>query len=68
MFQENRLDQKYWVTRRGLIKMMMMDKAAKNVYRGTKANGMLHADFVEWLDAYLEELSTDAGMDHGESS
>ena len=65
LFQENRLDQKYWVTRTSLIKVLMRDKAAKNVYRGTKANGMLHEDFVEWLDTYLEELSTDAGMDHG---
>ena len=54
LHEEGRLDDAYWQTREALILAYLSQESAQDVYRRDKALGVLHADYVRWLDSALD--------------
>ena len=52
---EGGLDEGYWSTRAAIILAYLNSPVTREIYRQDKAIGAVHPDFVEWLDAALEE-------------
>jgi hypothetical protein len=57
LHREGRLDEEYWKTRSALVQAYMTQTLARDIYRRDKILGVLHTDFVQWLDRTLEERS-----------
>ncbi len=54
LHREGRLDEEYWKTRTALILAYLAQTPARDVYLQDKSRGILHADFVKWLDREKE--------------
>jgi hypothetical protein len=54
LHREGRLDAEYWKTRTALVLAYLAQTPAHDVYLQDKSRGVLHADFVEWLDRAKE--------------
>jgi len=54
--REGRLDEEYWRTRQALILTYLSTETAYDVYLQDKSRGVLHRDFVEWLDRALGDI------------
>jgi hypothetical protein len=50
LHREGRLDEEYWKTRTALVLAYLALKPAREVYLQDKSRGVLHAEFVKWLD------------------
>ncbi len=50
LHREGRLDEEYWKTRTALVLAYLALKPAREVYLQDKSRGVLHSDFVKWLD------------------
>ena len=59
LYREGRLDEAYWNTRQSLILSYLQPTTAREIYRENASIGVLHADFVQWLDSALEERYED---------
>jgi len=55
LHQEGRLDDEYWRTRAAIVMVYLSQKEARAVYERDKALGVLHSDYVRWLDGALAE-------------
>lgn len=55
LHREGRLDEQYWHTRAALMSFYMAVESAKDVYRRDRDLGVLHADFVRWADAAVQD-------------
>jgi hypothetical protein len=55
LHREGRLDEGYWQTRQALILAYISTQTGYDVYQQNKSRGILHRDFVEWLDRALED-------------
>ncbi len=58
LHREGRLSQKYWETRISLIKGYLSSNASLKIYKDQKVAGVLHSDFVNWVDATLDGGAT----------
>lgn len=56
---EGRLDDEYWRTRAAVVLAYLSQEEARAVYARDKALGVLHSDYVRWLDAALKERAED---------
>ena len=54
LHREGRLDDGYWETRGALTRVYLKSEAARAVYETEKGQGILHTEFVEWIDSQLE--------------
>jgi hypothetical protein len=57
LHREGRLSEDYWITRQALVQHYLSTPAAMERYHEQKSIGVLHQDFVAWLDSALEESS-----------
>ena len=53
LHREGRLDDGYWNTRGALTAVYLHPKAARLVYDSEKSQGILHAEFIAWVDAQI---------------
>jgi hypothetical protein len=53
LHEEGRLDDEYWHTRVAIVLAYMSQEPARAVFDRDKALGVLHADYVRWLDSIL---------------
>ena len=59
LHQEGRLDDEYWRTRAAIVLAYLSQEEARAVYQSNKVLGVLHSDYVRWLDRALEEHLAD---------
>ena len=55
LHQEGRLDDEYWRTRAAIVLAYLSQEEARTLYERDKALGVLHSDYVNWLDGALAE-------------
>ena len=55
LFIEGHLDESYWNTRAAIFEAYVANELAPDVYRRDKKLGVLHGDFVEWVDKITKE-------------
>jgi hypothetical protein len=53
LHQEGRLDDEYWRTRAAIVLAYLSRSTARDVYERDKSLGVLHSDYVRWLDMIL---------------
>jgi len=54
LYQEGGLDDGYWKTRAASILAYLAQEPACKIYRQDKSKGILHSDFVRWLDSSMQ--------------
>jgi len=54
LHREGRLDEEYWKTRTALILDYLAQTPARDAYLRIKSRGLLHSEFVKWLDSARE--------------
>ena len=54
LYREGRLDHGYWKTRAASILAYLEQAPAHAIYRQSKSKGILHDDFVRWLDGAMQ--------------
>jgi hypothetical protein len=54
LHREGRLSEEYWNTRTALILDYLAQTPAYDAYLEVKSRGLLHAEFVQWLDREKE--------------
>ena len=59
LHQEGRLDDEYWRTRAAIVLAYLSAPQAREVYERDKALGVLHRNYVRWLDTALEARQVD---------
>jgi len=55
LHREGRLDDEYWETRAAIVLAYMAQMQARDVYQRDRALGVLHADYVSWLDQAIAD-------------
>ena len=53
LHREGRLDEGYWSTREKLIISYLDPPIARQIYEENKVSGVLHPEYIRWLDAVL---------------
>ena len=53
LHQEGRLDEGYWKTRHALISEYLSKPAASEIYDQIRSRGLLHGEFVRWVDGVI---------------
>lgn len=59
LHEEGRLDDEYWRTRSAIVLAYLAEPLAREVYARDKSLGVLHDDYVRWLDMALQAQSVD---------
>ena len=54
LHREGRLSEEYWKTRTALILDYLAQTPARDAYLQVKSRGLLHSEFVKWLDRARE--------------
>jgi hypothetical protein len=55
LHREGRLDDEYWNTRAAIVVAYRARPSARTVYNRDKGLGVLHPDYVRWLDQALDD-------------
>lgn len=53
LHREGRLENEYWDTRSALLRVYLASDTAIGIYEDIKSKGLLHVDFVDWVDEHV---------------